>query len=244
VDTQRVVFEGDTELGHYQIVDTIYTGRPARVLYSGHRQAAQSGVALDDKDELLFDYNERFMELIRGLSPRRILLIGGGAFTLPRAINQEFPSMHLDVVELDKQLYDLATQYFSFQPTKFTRLYFEDGFDYLQRAQERYDLIILDVFLHATIPTIFQDSQFTETLPAHLRKGGVVAMNIIAGYYGERGAGLRRQIEAFQVAFSDIQLYPAGREPSLWLPQNFILTAQNDSRDLQPLLRFARLKLP
>src|ERR1700752_3186245 len=84
---KTVRFEGETPYGHYTVVDTTYSNRPARVLYSGREfRTAQSGIALDDQDEMLFDYNQRFLELARGLEPKRALLIGGGAFTLPKRL--------------------------------------------------------------------------------------------------------------------------------------------------------------
>lgn len=239
-----VVFATDTDFGHYEVLDTVYGGRPARVLYSGHRQAAQSGVAQDGKPELLFDYNERFMELIRGLRPRRILLLGGGACTLPQAIVQEFPGTELDIVELDGALLDIARKYFDFAPSKQVAMHVDGGAAYLARTNKTYDMILLDVFANATVPPTFQTDEVTQHLAHALREGGIVAMNIIAGYYGERAAVLRRQVAAFQSTFSNVQLFPAGHEPSLWLPQNFILTCQNGQRNLQPLLRYSSLALP
>jgi spermidine synthase len=240
---ENLFFENDAGLEHYEVVDTTYGSRPARVLYGGHRQAALSGAARDGEPELLFDYNERSMELIRGLRPQRVLLIGGGAFTLPQAVNQEFPDMSLDVVELDPVLYKIARTYFDFKPNRQTHIYLEDGIKYLRQLKRPYDLILIDVFTQAAIPAGFQTISLARDLKRGLRRGGVVAINIIASYYGARSAALRRQVEAWQAAFRNLQLYPANREPSLWLPQNFLLCAQNGSRELQPFMRYENLTL-
>ncbi|HVS58115.1 MAG TPA: fused MFS/spermidine synthase [Candidatus Saccharimonadales bacterium] len=237
----RVVFEGDTTTGHFIVTDTIYAGRPARVLYSGNHHAAQSGEATDDKPELLFDYNERFMELVRGLRPQRVLLIGGGAFALPKALNREFPRIKLDVVEIDGKLYELAQTYFDYKPTRRTHIYIEDGLKFLQTTTEQYDLIIVDAFTNDSVPPSLQTTTTASLAAHHLRSGGVAAMNLIAAYYGERSAALQRQLDAFKAAFSTIDVYPAGHGQSLWLPQNFIVIAQNGTRNLQPHLRYAAL---
>lgn len=233
-----------TPHGSYAIVNTTYNGRPARILFSGGRQTAQSGIALDTDPELLFDYNERLMELIRGLRPKRVLIIGGGAFTLPRAIAQEFPDCRLSVVEVDKTLPLLASRYFGFSPTARTTVAIEDGATFLEASRETYEFIAIDVFVEETIPTAFQAEIFAHNLAARLSVHGTVAMNIIASYYGERSRTLRRQVSSFQSAFPVVDLFPADSEPSLWLPQNFILTAQHGSRDLQRHLRYQRLTLP
>lgn len=239
-----VLFAADTAFGQYEVIDTVYGGRPARVLYSGHRQAAQSGVARDGGAELLFDYNERFMELVRRLRPSRLLLLGGGAFTLPHALMHEFPALVIDVIELDPELPAIAQKYFDFVPSERVHVHIGGGAEYLAQTAQVYDMVLLDVFVSAAVPPVFQSADTAHNLARCLRRSGVVAMNIIASYYGERAAVLRRQIAAFSAAFADIQLYPAGHEPSLWLPQNFILVAQHGPRDLAPFLRYDRLDLP
>src|SRR3954469_25939647 len=109
---QQVVWEGDTAYGHYQVVDAPYDGRPARVLYSGDHQAAQSGVATDGQPDLLFDYNQRLFEIARGVQPKTVLLIGGGVGTLPTALLAALPDVQVDMVEPDDGLTKLAYQYF------------------------------------------------------------------------------------------------------------------------------------
>jgi len=239
-----VLFEGDSEYGHYIVADTIYAGRPARVLYSGQHEAAQSGAARDDKPELLFDYNQRFMELVTGLEPKRVLLIGGGAFTLPKALMEAWPSLELDVVELDPLLLPLARRYFDFKPTKRVQVFQTDGADFLQQTSEVYDLIMIDAFTHTTVPATLQSRAAASQFRDHLRPGGVVAMNCIATYHGLRSAVLQRQISAFRTAFSRLEMFPASPDQSLWLLQNFIVTAHNTGPELRAYFRYQPLELP
>jgi spermidine synthase len=239
-----VLFEGDTKFAHYLVVDTLYTDRPARVLFSGTRQAAQSGVAKDDKEQLLFDYNERFMELVRGLRPERLLLIGGGAFTLPLALQTAFPDMMLDVVELDGELLDIAKAYFNFRPARHTRVHIDEGQEFLKTSPELYDLILVDAFMHDIVPQTLQTIKVARDLARHLRPDGVVAMNIITGYYGERSALLHRELAALRQAFSAIMIFPASIGQSLWIPQNLVLVAQNGHREIASHVRYEALALP
>ena len=118
-----ILFDGDTAFEHYQVIDTIYEGRPARVLYSGRRGTAQSGIATDGKPELLFDYNQRFTELLESIPAKHVLLIGGGAYTLPRAIVQQFPDLQIDVVELDPGLKAIAERFFGLQASDRLRIF-------------------------------------------------------------------------------------------------------------------------
>jgi spermidine synthase len=239
-----VLFEGETEHGYYRVVDTNYSGRPARVLYSGQYQAAQSGLARDGRPDLLFDYNQRFMELVRGLLPDSVLIIGGGAFTLPKALIEEFPDMRLDVVELDGKLLDIAREYFEFMPSNRTGVYVGDGRKFLDSTKKKYDMIIVDAFTHTTIPESLTTMDAAATFAGHLTPNGVLAMNIIATYHGPRSIALKDEIRMLDDAFADLQVYPASSSISLWTPQNFILAAQHERRDLGPHIRYGRLELP
>lgn len=238
------LYAGDTELGHYEIVDTIYAGRPARVMYSGDHLAAQSGEAHDDKPDLLFDYNQRFMELVKGLRPKRVLLIGGGAFTFPKALIAADPHIEIDVVELDGGLLPLAKQYFEFVPNEKTHIYTGDGRWFLDNTAQRYDLILVDAFTHATVPSSLQTLEAAASLRRCLRPNGAMAMNMIAAYQGERSAVLQRLVAALQAHFSDVTIFPASSGFSIWTIQNFVVTAQNNDADLEAWLRYEPMGLP
>jgi len=101
---EKIIYETDTKLGHYQVVDMIYVGRAARVLFSGMRGSAQSAIPRDGDPSMLFDYNRRFLELVDSLKPKSLLVIGGGAFTLPMQVLQTFPDVQVNVIEYDSDL--------------------------------------------------------------------------------------------------------------------------------------------
>lgn len=229
---EQIVFDGSSAYGHYKVVDAIYAGRPARVLYSDN-DAAQSGVALDNGEELLFDYNQRFRELLCGLQPRRVLVIGGGAFTLPAALQRELPEARLDIVELDPLLLAIAVRHFDFRPAAQTRIYLGDGIDYLRHATIRYDAIVVDVFVREQVSLVFQSALTAQRYRRLLTSGGLVAMNIIGDYHGrQESPALRRQVLAFRAAFRDVRIFPAAQHLSLWLAQNFIIIGQPSPREI------------
>lgn len=238
-----MLYEGEGAYGRYQVIDMIYAGRPACILYGADRQAAQSGIAWDGGD-MLFDYNQRFLELVRGLKPRRLLLIGGGAFTLPQAIAKTLPTLRQDIVERDGLLLDIAVRYFDFQQAPGIRVHITDGRQFLDETRTTYDLILVDAFDNAVVPGSLQSAEAMLAMHRALRAGGTLAMNYIAAYNGARAAGLHSVIAAMRGVFSSVTLFPASNGYSVWTPQNFILTARNSERDLSTYLRYAPLALP
>lgn len=223
---RQIIWEGDTVYGHYQVADTPYDGRPARVLYSGDGRAAQSGVAKDADPRLLFDYNQRFLELAEGVHPRRVLIIGGGAGTLATALLERMPGVRVDMVEPDSGLTKLAYDFFGLPVDESLRIFHTDGRSFLRESAERYDLLIIDAFRHTTIPHELQTLEAFQAYAKHLERGGVLAVNVISGYYGPNARVLQYMYMAALHAFAAVDIFLAGKGYSLWLPQNFVLTGQ------------------
>jgi predicted O-methyltransferase YrrM len=239
---EGVLFEGDTEFGHYQVVDTIYEGRPARVLYSGARQAAQSGIPRDGDSELLFDYNQRFFELANGLRPKKLLLIGGGVFTLPMALEAALSDISIEAVEIDEGLPELAKKYFNFRTSDRVRVINAEGRKFLNKNQAKYDMVIIDAFEHVTIPRALTTLEAVQQVKRNLNEGGVVAINFIGSFKGLNTLPLKRMLAGYQANFKNVQLFPAGKGYTLWLPQNFVLVAQDGSLPAEAYLRYSALE--
>ncbi|HVX23765.1 MAG TPA: fused MFS/spermidine synthase [Candidatus Saccharimonadales bacterium] len=241
ITDDHVIAEVETPYGRYEVYDLVYEGRVARVLYSGHRQAAQSGVARDGQPDLLFDYNQRLRELVDYLQPQRILLIGGGTCTLPQALMAEHRKLRIDIIEPDSELTKIAKKYFDWHPSRRTKVIHTDGRAYLERCQEQYDLIILDAFSHAAIPTELIEPTALQLMQHCLTPKGSLAANVIAAYYGNRSRVLRQLMAGCRQHFQQLDVFPAGRGVSLWLPQNFVVVAQNQPRSLHNALRYPPL---
>jgi hypothetical protein len=242
---EDILLQTDTAIDHYEVVERQYEGRPSRVLFSGSRRAAQSGIGLDDDPDLLFDYNQRLLELASNLYPAHILMIGGGAFTLPMALTTALPDAVIDVVELDPGLQPIAEQYFGLQPSERLRLHFGDGRQFLETSTEVYDLIIIDVFSELSIPRQFLTMECVQLLHARLSAEGSIAMNIIAAIQGHSTRLIKCQLAAYRQIFTQLDVFPAAHGLTNWLPQNLILVAQKgEGQDLKHFVRFSAIDPP
>jgi spermidine synthase len=238
--TEKILAEVSTAIEQYIIVDRTYEGRPARVLFSGEHRSAQSGIGLDDDPDLLFDYNQRLLELANAVYPQRILVVGGGAYTLPMALAAALPDAVVDVVELDAELEPIARKYFGLTTSDRLRLHHQDGRVFIEQSSELYDLIILDVFSELAIPRTFLTLEFITLLSGRLSASGVVAMNIIASYQGKNNGLIKSQVAAYQSRFNKVTIFPAAYGLTSWLPQNLVLVAEKQPiDDLRHYIRFA-----
>lgn len=233
---EKILYEDD----NFQVVDMVYAGRPARILFTGNRIAAQSGIAKDGKPELLFDYNQRFLEVAESIQPRNILLIGGGAYTWPMTALRNFPNVCIDVVEPEASLKSIATRFFGLRDDARLRIFHQDGSAFLEACPSIYDLIIIDAFSGITVPESLTTEQSITNMQKCLHGKGSVAMNIVSPYWGRGGERLHDCYDIFCSIFDKAAIYPADSKYSLWQSQNFVLVACHGSVAL-PILRFAAI---
>lgn len=239
---QTLLYEGSSEFGHYRIFDMTYEGRTARVLYAGV-SAPESGIACDDEPELLFDYNQRFLEIAQSTIPKSVLIIGGGVLTLPKALLERFGEIKIDVVEIDSLLIDLAREYFDVPEDPRLNIIIGDGRKYLDTCQTQYDLIVVDAFSEYDIPESLLSTDAISRYTDILTSTGIVTMNFIAKYYTYR-ANLAHSLYAkFASIFEYVDLYPADYHYSKHEEQNIILVASRVPADNLDYLQSVSVKL-
>jgi spermidine synthase len=225
---KKVIYEKTTRFSKYKVVEQIYNNRLTRLLISGDG-APQSGLALDDNPELIFDYNQRFLEVTLGVEPRSVLVIGGGAFTFPKALTDRFPDTSIDVVEIDDALVDIARTHFGTADIDNLSLIIADGSKYIERCNKVYDLIILDAFHEYDIPK----SLITREAISHFARltstRGSFVMNLISVFYAGTDSLARKLIRDSSDYFELVKLFPTDPHYPLRAEQNYMLVASHDS---------------
>lgn len=184
--TNGIVAEIDTASAHYRVIDYSYQGRNTRLLLTGPG-AAQSGVFLDGSDELAFWYTRFAAKQIIDHNPDRVLVLGGGVFTLPSYLASHLPDATIDVVEIDPKLRDIAKQFFNFKDKDNLRLFFEDARTFVNQSDEVYDVIFVDVYGDTSIPFTFLTEEYAARINDMLTDNGIVLLNVIGGHSGACG---------------------------------------------------------
>jgi spermidine synthase len=131
--------------------------------------------------EMLFPYTRMMMaSLLVNPEPTRLLMLGLGGGTLPLALDELFPELQQDVIEIDPAVTRVAREYFGFAPSDRVNVIAQDGRVFVKRALqkgERYDLIMLDAFNGEYIPEHLMTREFLEEVRGLLTDGGVLVAN-------------------------------------------------------------------
>lgn len=222
---KNILYSASGRLTNYQVIDMRYNGRPARVLFAGRGATPQSGIAHDDNPELLFEYNQRFMEIAESLKPKSIVVIGGGTFTLPSALHKRFRKANIDAVEVEEQLVEIAREYFDLPSNPRLQPIVSDGRDYIDNTSKKYDLIVVDAFVEYDIPRSLLSIEAARRYHDRLTRGGVVAVNFIARYHTTKTTMAHQLVKTFNSVFARVDLYQSDMEVDKRADQNLLLVA-------------------
>jgi spermidine synthase len=221
----KLLYDGDSAYSHYRVADVDVGGRIERLLMTDPL-GAQSGIYLDNPNEPAFSYIQRFVETARAAGePKRILLIGGGAYTLPRLLLAQHPQATVDVVEIDPKVLELASQYFAYKPDARVRVWHEDGRTFLNRNQQQYDLIYMDAFSSITPPFQLTTTEAVGRLSKAVGADGLVVVNLISDQTGAEVGFAAAQYATYLKNFAGVAIGQVAPEAPADMRQNLLLVA-------------------
>lgn len=115
----------------------------------------------------------------------RVLILGLATGTIARGIIQTRPpgSVHVTGVEIDAQVVAFGRQFFSLAslPEDQLDIVIEDARTFLQRTDEKYDMILVDAYANQLyIPPHMATQEFFTLAKSRLNPGGILVANVNA----------------------------------------------------------------
>ncbi|NVJ01269.1 fused MFS/spermidine synthase [Myxococcus sp. AM009] len=111
--------------------------------------------------------------------PSRILVVGLGGGAIPTFLRAVLPHAHIDAVEIQPQVLDMARRYFDFHEDEALHAHLTDGRRFIESPGAPYDVIILDAYGARTIPPAMATREFMQATQARLTPDGVVVGNVL-----------------------------------------------------------------
>jgi hypothetical protein len=166
----------------------------------------QSYVDLDDPTYLDFEYMRCMGDIVDCLAapgrPLDMVHVGGGACTLPRYVAATRPGSRQLVFEPDGALVELVRGHLELRSVPRLRVRVTDGRGGVAGLRDSYtDVIVVDAFDGAAVPTDLITEEFTRDVARALRPDGAWLLNIADGP-GLRFA--RRVVATALEVFTDV----------------------------------------
>lgn len=193
-------------------------GTPVRLLNVNGTFQSVCYVPEDLRFELACEYHRAMASVIEGLRrPVRVVVMGGGGYSLPKYLAAYVPTARTEVVEVDPKITELARERFfldeCLERTGAERdgrlvLVNDDAWAHLRAAAEPYDVIVNDAFSGKRPLGPLTTDEGAHVVREHLAEDGVYLANVRCACEG-RGSGTLREVErAFGREFAHVWYVP------------------------------------
>jgi len=236
---RRVARQRGTLFGTVEVMDTVDgLGRAVRILEVDH--SWQSAMFLDQGwSELVFPYHRVFNLAVAQRRPRRVLMLGGGAYSYPKYLLCHLRDIQVDVVEVDPVICDIARQWFYLDRVEgllvqegrpdALRTFICDGRDFLELgapddADARYDLIANDCFQGTDPASGLMTQEAARLARRRLSPRGTYVANLVGCLEGGSASVIHDVCHTFSQVFAHVWLLPCGPDDPR-IPANYVMVA-------------------
>jgi spermidine synthase len=229
----QVIFAKDGIYEKIRIWEGSYDDHPTRFLRQDRTSSAAMFLDTEDPRDLVYDYT-KYHFLYKVLNPqlKDILFIGGGAYTMPKAMLKELPNSDISVCEIEPCLIELGKKYFRLPDTPRLHHYLEDGRRHLSTSEKKYDMIFSDVYYSLeSVPAHFTSQEFFQLAKSRLQKNGIFLGNFIGDLSHQPESLILTEIKTFQTVFSNSYFF-AVEYPAENISQNIIFVGYNSDKKL------------
>ncbi|MFW5938325.1 MAG: spermidine synthase, partial [Halanaeroarchaeum sp.] len=193
-----VVYRTQTSYQSLAVVDD----DGVRTLHLGGQR--HSAMALDAPDDHVFTYTRYFhLPMLMQDDVDRVLFIGGGGFTGPKAFAARY-DVTVDVVEIDPEVVRVAEEYFHVEEGPEMRIHVMDGRQYLRETNHTYDVIVLDAYRPTKVPFHLTTVEFMHLAASRLDEDGALVANVISAPTGPASRFGRAQYKTMEQAFPQV----------------------------------------
>src|SRR3990167_8318156 len=228
-----VIYSKDGVYEKITIYDGVYGNRPTRFFQQDRSGSGAMFLDSDDPTNLVYEYT-KYYALYKAFKPdvQNALVIGGGAYSIPKAILSELPNATVDVSEIEPSLFGLAKEYFGVKDNSNLYNYTEDGRRLLRDSNKKYDLIFSDVYYSLfSIPAHFTTQEFFTIAKEKLSDSGVFIANLIGDLSRQQPSLIFSEIKTFQSVFPNSYFF-AVETPKKTGSQNIIFVGYNSNKKI------------
>jgi len=198
------IIDLDTKYNRVRIIDY----KKVRTMILGNLSSSGQSLVNDDPSFNIYNY----FVLSNYFNPNihNILVIGGAGYTWPIHLLKNDQTFKLDVVEIDPELTVLAKKYFNLKNDPRLSIYHEDGRTFINRNNNKYDAIFIDVFNSYAPPFQLTTKETIDKIYSMLNDKGLVIMNMTSAVEGPKGELLRSEFYTYKNSFPQVYVFPTG----------------------------------
>ncbi len=226
---QNVIYETDTYYHRIEVKRWDQFGRRVIEVYMDN---APEGAQFEGRGELRYEYT-KYYRLVRIFSPqtKRAAFLGGGAYSMPEALVDDYPDAQVDVAEIDPEVAQVGRRFFRLGDySENIHAITSDARTFLRGTKNQYDFIFGDAYRgRQNVPAHLVTREFFDLVRRRLTSDGVFMMNLIGALRGPNSRFFSSVASTILEVFPELYvfaIFPAHPD----LTQNLILVAPSSER--------------
>ena len=164
-----------------------------------------SNSAIYSWDDLYENFMTAFQTIdFQRFRPQEVLVLGLGLGSIPFMLEKKFGQKpHFTCVELDEVVAEWALKYTFSRMKSSVEIITTDAAIFVEVCEERYDLIIIDIFVDDVVPTAFEQAEFLHECQRLLAADGLLMYNRLFQKERERNLTERFYDHTFKSVFPE-----------------------------------------
>lgn len=189
-----------------------------------------------------YDYLKIFSDIVSyvsaGNEAPKILHLGGGGYSFPRYMETAYPRSVNEVVEIDPVVTSVAQQVLGLSPETNIHTYNLDARLYLKQrvSEDKYDIVIGDVFNDATTPYHLTTLEFDRLVKANMQKDGIYLINTIDNF--QKGKYLPSLVHTLEKVFDHVYILGVSENWEAVQASTFVIAATDLNIDPSEYMKF------
>lgn len=229
----EIIYDQDGVYERLIVYDKVVDGRPVRFFQQDRSNSSAMFLDSDDPTDLVHDYTKYYV-LYEIFKPEvnNALVLGGGIYSVPKALLVEPSIARVDVVEIEPSLIDLAKKYFNFKEDDRLHNHVQDGRRFLVDNSQQYDFIFSDVY-HSlySVPAHFTTKEFFKLAKTRLSVDGIFMANLIGDLSIQEPSFILSEIKTFQTVFPNSYFFAVDSVDKVGV-QNIIVVGYNSDKKI------------
>ncbi len=112
-------------------------------------------------------------------SVENLLILGMGGGSVIRSLRDTFHfKKNIVAIEIDPEIIKIAKNEFGISSSNNLQIIEGDAFEFVKTSKEKFQLIIIDLFIDLNVPPIFYGKEFCENVSNLLEKDGSILFNV------------------------------------------------------------------
>ncbi len=110
---------------------------------------------------------------------RSILVLGVAGGTVIHLLHAMYPAASIEGVDIDEKMIEVGKKYFSLTNVTGLTLLQADAQAFIKRSNKHWDMIIVDLYIGATIPPFVGEDEFLSDVKNVLTPKGIILINYL-----------------------------------------------------------------